>query len=123
MSVYWEQSACELKAKNYNTKEENENCEIQKPHMQNIKDEKQMEDLVTNTILIFNLHMTNKFMNNNYKNEGFGMQKSEDDLSRVLTEINKNIHPVIKGICTIIRFVGTINKKISTVSKCIITVI
>jgi hypothetical protein len=73
MSVYWEYSAGGLKEENYNTKEENEDCEIQKPHMQNTEDEKQMEDLVINTILIFYLHLTNKSVNNNYKNEGFGM--------------------------------------------------
>ncbi len=30
--------------------------------------------------------MTNKFVNNNNKSEGFGIQKSEDDLSWVSTE-------------------------------------
>jgi hypothetical protein len=42
--------------------------------MQNIKDDEQMEDFAVNTILIFNLHMTNKSVSNNYKSEGFGMQ-------------------------------------------------
>jgi hypothetical protein len=49
--------------------------------MQNIEDEEQMEDLAINTILIFNLQITNKSMNNNCKSEGFGMQRSKDDLS------------------------------------------
>jgi hypothetical protein len=40
-----------------------------------------MEDLAVNTILIFDLHMINKSMSNNYRNEGFGMQRFEDDLS------------------------------------------
>ncbi len=42
-----------------------------------------MEDLIVNTILIFNLQMINKFVSNNYKSEGFGMQKFEDDMSKV----------------------------------------
>jgi hypothetical protein len=41
--------------------------------MQSIKDEEQMEDLVINIILIFDLHMISKSMNNNCRNEGFGM--------------------------------------------------
>jgi len=48
---------------------------------------------VVNNILIFDLQMINKSMSNNYKNERFGMQKSEDDLSRVsakLAEISPN---------------------------------
>jgi hypothetical protein len=49
--------------------------------MQSIEDEEQMEDPAVNTILIFNLQMTNKSMSNNYKSEGFGMQRSRDDLS------------------------------------------
>jgi len=48
-----------------------------------------MEDPTINTILIFDLHMINKSMSNNYKNERFGMQKSKDDLSRVSTESTK----------------------------------
>jgi hypothetical protein len=57
--------------------EEDEDYEIQRPH--SIKYEEHMEDLTVNTILIFNLHMTNKFVNNNYRSEGFVMQRSEDD--------------------------------------------
>jgi hypothetical protein len=45
-----------------------------------------MKDLMINTILIFDLHMTNKSLSNNCKNEGFGMQRSKDDLLRVLIE-------------------------------------
>jgi hypothetical protein len=40
--------------------------------MQSIKDEEQMEDLVINIILIFDLHMISKSMNNNCRNEGLG---------------------------------------------------
>jgi hypothetical protein len=42
-----------------------------------------MEDLIVNTILIFDLHMTNKSVSNNYGYEGFGMQRSKDDMSKV----------------------------------------
>jgi hypothetical protein len=45
-----------------------------------------MEDLVVNTILIFDQHMTNKSMSNNFESEGFMMQRSEDDMFRVLVE-------------------------------------
>jgi hypothetical protein len=45
-----------------------------------------VEDLVVNTILIFDLQMINKSVNNNYRSEGFGMQRSKDDLSWVLAE-------------------------------------
>jgi hypothetical protein len=31
--------------------------------------------------------MNNKSMNNNCKNEGFGIQRSEDDMSRILTKL------------------------------------
>jgi hypothetical protein len=37
------------------------------------KNKKKMEDLAVNTILIFNLQMMNKFVNNNCRSEGFGM--------------------------------------------------
>jgi hypothetical protein len=57
--------------------------------MQNIKDDEQMEDFAVNTILIFNLHMTNKSVSNNYKSERFGMQRFEDDLSSILAESTK----------------------------------
>jgi len=30
--------------------------------------------------------MNNKFVNNNWKSEGFGMQKSKDDMSRILVK-------------------------------------
>jgi hypothetical protein len=41
--------------------------------MQSTEDEEHMEDPMVNTILIFDLQMTNKTMNNNNKSEGFGM--------------------------------------------------
>jgi hypothetical protein len=45
-----------------------------------------MEDLVLNTILIFDLQMNNTFMSNNCKNEGLEIQRFEDDFSRVSIE-------------------------------------
>jgi hypothetical protein len=46
-----------------------------------------VQDLVVNTILIFDLQMINKFVNNNYKRKGFGMQRFENDLSWVSTQL------------------------------------
>jgi hypothetical protein len=40
-----------------------------------------------NTILIFDLHMTNNSLNNNFRSEGFGIQRSKDNLSRVSVEL------------------------------------
>jgi hypothetical protein len=48
-----------------------------------------MEDPMVNIILILELHMTNESVNNNYKNNGFGMQRSEDELSKVSDELAK----------------------------------
>ncbi len=76
MSLYWEQSASGVHTKNFDTKED-EDFEMQKPQMWNTKE----ENPTVNTILIFNLQMNNKFVNNNPKSEGFGMQRSKDDLS------------------------------------------
>ncbi len=81
MLVYWEHSASGIQVKNYDTKEEDEDCEIQKPQMQNIEDEEQMENLVVNTILIFDLQIINKFVSNNCRSEGFGMWRSKDKVS------------------------------------------
>ncbi len=69
--------------------EEDENCEIQKPQLRHIKDEKQMKDLVVNIMLIFDLLMIKKSVNDNNNNEGFGMQRFENNLSRVLIESTK----------------------------------
>jgi hypothetical protein len=65
--------------------------------MQNTKDEKHMEDLTVNTILIFDLQMTNKFMNNTCKNEGFGMERFEDDMSKVFVESIKVFVQSLRG--------------------------
>ncbi len=45
-----------------------------------------MEDPAVTTILIFDLQMIDKSVNNYYKSEGFGMQDFEDDLSWVSAE-------------------------------------
>jgi hypothetical protein len=69
--------------------EENENYEIQKPQMQNIENEKYMENPTINSILTFDLQMTNKSMSNNCRSERFGMQRSKDDLSWILAKFAK----------------------------------
>jgi hypothetical protein len=48
-----------------------------------------MEDLVVNTIFIFDLKIINKSMRNKYISERFGMKRSEDDLSWVLIKLAK----------------------------------
>ncbi len=89
MPVYWEQNPSGVQAENFDMEEEDEDCEIQKSQMQSIKDEEQMKDPTINTILIFDLQMINKFVNNNCKTEGFGIQRFEDNLSRVSTILTK----------------------------------
>ncbi len=86
MPIYWGQSVGGVQAKNFNTEEEDEDYEIQKPHMQSTEDEEQMEDLVINTILIVEQHMTNESMNNNCTSEGCRKHRFEDELSWVLVE-------------------------------------
>ncbi len=71
--IYWEQSASGIQMENFDMEEDDENCEIQKPHMQSIKVEEQMKDPMVNIILIFDLNMINKFKSNNYKSEGYGI--------------------------------------------------
>jgi hypothetical protein len=44
-----------------------------------------MKDLAFNAILIFDLQMINKSMNNNYKSEGFEIQRFDNNLSGVST--------------------------------------
>jgi uncharacterized protein YpbB len=57
----------------FNIEEEDEDYEMQKLQMQNIKHEEQIKDHVVNIILIFYLEMINKYVSNNCRNEGFGM--------------------------------------------------
>jgi hypothetical protein len=49
MPVYWEQIASGVQVENFNSKEDDEDYEIQKPKMNNVEDEKQIKDLVMNT--------------------------------------------------------------------------
>ncbi len=86
MLVQWEKNVGGGQGENFNMKEEDEACEMKKPYMQSIEDEEQMEDPTINIILIFDLQMTNKFMSNNCKSEGFGMKKFENDMLRVSNE-------------------------------------
>ncbi len=52
-------------------------------------EEEQMKDPEVNTILILELQMTKKSLNNNYKNEGSRIQKFEVNLLGVLVELTK----------------------------------
>jgi hypothetical protein len=45
-----------------------------------------MEDPTINTLLIVELHMINKSVNNNINNEGFGKQRFEDEILRLSIE-------------------------------------
>jgi hypothetical protein len=65
---------------------ENEYCDIHKLQIQSNEDEKHMKDPAINTILFLELYMINKYVSNNCKSEGFGMQRSEDYLLRVSAE-------------------------------------
>jgi hypothetical protein len=49
--------------------------------MKNVKNKEQITNPLVNTNFIFDLQM-----NNNYNNEGFGMQRSKDDMSSVLAQ-------------------------------------
>ncbi len=73
MSIYWEQNVGGVQAENFDTKEKDEDREIQKPHIQSTKDEQQMKDPTINTTLILELQMINKSMGNNCRSENFGM--------------------------------------------------
>jgi hypothetical protein len=47
------------------------------------EDETHLKDLALNTLLILDLQMIKKSMSNNYISEGFGIQRSEDNLLKV----------------------------------------
>ncbi len=55
MLVCWGNSACGDQEVNSNTKEDNDGCEIQKPHMKNDEDKEQITNLTMNIIFIFDL--------------------------------------------------------------------
>jgi len=46
-----------------------------------------VEDPMVHKILTLELHIINEFVNDNYRNKGFGMQRFEDDMSRVSIEL------------------------------------
>jgi hypothetical protein len=48
---------------------EDEDCVTQKPQMWGNEEEQQMEDLKVKIILIFELQMTNKSLNDDYRSE------------------------------------------------------
>jgi hypothetical protein len=37
MPIYWEQSVSGVQEANFDTEDDNEGCEIQKPHMKNVE--------------------------------------------------------------------------------------
>ncbi len=86
MSIYWGQSVGGIQVENFDIKVDDEDYEVQKPHMKNVKDEEHIKDPTMNTILIFDLQMNNKSMNSNCRSEGFGIQISKDDMSKTLVE-------------------------------------
>jgi hypothetical protein len=59
MLIYGEQNANGVQEANFDIAEDNEGCEIQKPHMKNVEDKEQIIDLVVNKVFIFNLQMSN----------------------------------------------------------------
>ncbi len=81
MLIYWANSAGGVQEVNYDIEEDYEGCQIQKSHMKNDEDKKQITNPMVNTIFIFNMQK-----NNNCNNARFGMEKSTDDMSTVLTE-------------------------------------
>ncbi len=82
MLIYWEKSANGVLEANFDTKEDNEGCQLQKPQMKNDEDKEQIIDLTVNIVFIFNFQN-----NNNCNSVEFGMQKSIDDMSRVSTKL------------------------------------
>jgi hypothetical protein len=55
MLIYWEHSVDGIQKANSDTEEDNERCEIQKPHMKNVKDKELIKDPTMNIIFIFDL--------------------------------------------------------------------
>ncbi len=53
MLVYWEKNVGGVQEVNSNIEEDDERCQIQKPHMKNDEDKEQMIDPTVNTIFIF----------------------------------------------------------------------
>ncbi len=55
MPVYWGQNVGGVQAENFDMEVNDEDYEIQKPHMKNVKDKEQIKNPTMNIILIFNL--------------------------------------------------------------------
>jgi hypothetical protein len=68
MLIYGEQNANGVQEANFDIEEDNEGCEIQKPHMKNVEDKEQIIDLMVNKVFIFNLQISN-----NCKSVRFGL--------------------------------------------------
>jgi hypothetical protein len=68
MPIYWEKNASGIQEVNFDMKEDNEDCEIQKPQMKNAEDKEHIIDPTVNIVFIFDLQM-----NNNCKSARFGM--------------------------------------------------
>ncbi len=89
MSMHWEQSASGLQVEDFDMEVEDEDYDIQKPHIQSNENEEHMKNLAINATLILELQMINKFVSNNYRSEGIGMQRSKDYLLGVSTKSTK----------------------------------
>jgi hypothetical protein len=55
MLVYWEQNAGGGQQMNSDIEEDDEECEIQKPQMKNVKNKEHIKDPTMNIIFIFDL--------------------------------------------------------------------
>jgi hypothetical protein len=66
--------------------------------------------------------MMKKFLSDNYRNEGSRIHKSKVGILRVLVELRKEIHTVIRCIHIIIRFINRVNRNINTFNRRIDTV-
>jgi hypothetical protein len=81
MLIYWEKNTSGVQEVNCNIEEDNERCQIHKPHMKNDEDKKQIIDPMLNIVFIFDLQK-----NNNCNNARFWMQKSTYDMLRLSVE-------------------------------------
>ncbi len=57
MLVYWEQSVGGVQEVNFDIKEDDEGCQIQKPQMKNDEDKEQITNPTVNIIFIFDLRL------------------------------------------------------------------
>jgi hypothetical protein len=119
MPLYWEHSVSGVQAKNFDIEHNDEDYVILKPKIKNVVDEEQVKDLVVNTILIFDMQMSNKSMNNNCRSEGFGMHDFEDDLSWVSFESIVVFAQSLAIFRIFIKFIGTFSRKFG---RCILTI-